>query len=76
MTALMGVQDSRLIKGSGYHELSVIKAGTYFTTKKLKELATEYKETAEQYQRTQSGLVKEVVNIAGGCLIVVPELRV
>ncbi|EPS97986.1 hypothetical protein FOMPIDRAFT_1127467 [Fomitopsis schrenkii] len=56
--------DARLIKGNGYTELSTIKAGAYFTTKTLKELATEYKETAEQYQRTQSGLVKEVVNIA------------
>lgn len=62
----MNVQDARLIKGNGYTELSTIKAGAYFTTKTLKELATEYKETAEQYQRTQSGLVKEVVNIAGG----------
>ncbi|KAI0732603.1 DNA mismatch repair protein [Fomitopsis betulina] len=50
--------------GNAYTELSTIKAGAYFTTKTLKELATVYKETAEQYQRTQSGLVKEVVNIA------------
>ena len=56
-----------MVKGNGYHEVSTVKAGTYFTTTRLKELATQFKETADQYQRTQSGLVKEVVNIAGGC---------
>ncbi len=46
-------------------ELGTIKSGLYFTTKTLKELATDYKETTEAYSRCQSGLVKEVVSIAG-----------
>ncbi|TDL24664.1 DNA mismatch repair protein MSH2 [Rickenella mellea] len=45
-------------------ELGTIKSGLYFTTKSLKELATDYKETTEAYSRCQSGLVKEVVSIA------------
>ncbi|OSD08187.1 DNA mismatch repair protein [Trametes coccinea BRFM310] len=45
-------------------ELGALKSGVFFTTSTLKNLSTEYSEITEQYQRTQSGLVKEVVNIA------------
>ncbi|KZO98513.1 putative DNA mismatch repair protein MSH2 [Calocera viscosa TUFC12733] len=48
----------------GYIELSTQKAGVYFTTKRLKEASTDYAELTEKYGRMQSGLVKEVVNIA------------
>ena len=37
----------------------------FFTTKKLKGLAEEFNELSQSYIRTQAGLVKEVVNIAG-----------
>ncbi|KAF8551428.1 DNA mismatch repair protein [Imleria badia] len=53
-----------IAKSKKYIELGTIKSGVYFTTKTLKSLATDYQETNEEYQRTQSGLVKEVVNIA------------
>ncbi|KAH7882344.1 DNA mismatch repair protein [Phlebopus sp. FC_14] len=53
-----------LAKGKKYIELGTVKSGVHFTTKKLKELATNYSETNDEYQRTQSGLVKEVVSIA------------
>ncbi|KIJ14608.1 hypothetical protein PAXINDRAFT_163339 [Paxillus involutus ATCC 200175] len=57
--------DAKVIgKNKKYIELGTIKSGVYFTTKTLKSLATEYQETTEEYQRTQSGLVKEVVSIA------------
>ncbi|KAH9933894.1 DNA mismatch repair protein [Fomitopsis serialis] len=57
--------DAKSVTGKkGYIELGVTKGGNFFTTKALKELAVEYQETTEQYQKTQSGLVKEVVNIA------------
>ncbi|KIK97618.1 hypothetical protein PAXRUDRAFT_824778 [Paxillus rubicundulus Ve08.2h10] len=57
--------DAKVIgKNKVYIELGTIKSGVYFTTKTLKSLATEYQETTEEYQRTQSGLVKEVVSIA------------
>ena len=51
-------------KSEKYIELGTIKSGVYFTTKTLKSLATDYQEPNEEYQHTQSGLVKEVVNIA------------
>ncbi|TFK39373.1 DNA mismatch repair protein MSH2 [Crucibulum laeve] len=47
-----------------YIELGTIKSGVFFTTKKLKSLAEDFKEYSQSYNRTQSGLVKEVVNIA------------
>ncbi len=47
-----------------YIELNAQKSGVFFTTSALKELSTEHTEVTEQYSRTQSGLVKEVVNIA------------
>ncbi|EGO29335.1 hypothetical protein SERLADRAFT_433333 [Serpula lacrymans var. lacrymans S7.9] len=47
-----------------YIELGTVKSGVFFTTKTLKELAGDYQETTDTYSRTQSGLVKEVVNIA------------
>ncbi|KZT68906.1 DNA mismatch repair protein [Daedalea quercina L-15889] len=57
--------DAKLVTNTKkYIELGVTKSGNFFTTKALKELANEYQETTEQYQKTQSGLVKEVVNIA------------
>ncbi|RPD65678.1 DNA mismatch repair protein [Lentinus tigrinus ALCF2SS1-7] len=45
-------------------ELGTLKSGVFFTTSALKSLSTEHSELTEQYSRTQSGLVKEVVNIA------------
>lgn len=52
------------MRNSKYIELGTIKSGVYFTTKKLKALAMDYQESTNEYQRTQSGLVKEVVSIA------------
>ena len=59
-------QDAKVIAGKSkkYIELGTIKSGVYFTTNTLKSHAMDFKETNEDYQRTQSGLVKEVVNIA------------
>ena len=59
-------QDAKLIQGDKkkYIELNAQKSGVFFTTSTLRELSTEHTEVTEQYSRTQSGLVKEVVNIA------------
>jgi|ERR1700691_2310787 DNA mismatch repair ATPase MutS len=45
-------------------DLGTTKSGVFFTTRTLKDLAADYKETTTTYSRTQTGLVKEVVNIA------------
>ncbi|EMD34794.1 hypothetical protein CERSUDRAFT_125339 [Gelatoporia subvermispora B] len=57
--------DARVITGKKkYPELGTLKSGVFFTTTPLRELANQYQETTDAYSRTQSGLVKEVVNIA------------
>ena len=59
-------QDAKLLQKNPrkWIELGTQKSGMFFTTSTLKNLSTEYSEITEQYSRTQSGLVKEVVNIA------------
>lgn len=52
------------MRNNKYIELGTIKSGVYFTTKKLKALSMDYQESTGEYQRTQNGLVKEVVSIA------------
>ncbi|KAH7916001.1 DNA mismatch repair protein [Hygrophoropsis aurantiaca] len=57
--------DAKVInRNKKYIELGTVKSGVYFTTKTLKELASDYQETTDEYSRMQSGLVKEVVSIA------------
>lgn len=47
-----------------YTELNTNKGGVFFRTKALKQLAEDFAELSQTYSRTQSGLVKEVINIA------------
>ncbi|KAI0765364.1 DNA mismatch repair protein [Fomes fomentarius] len=56
--------DAKVLQASKWIELGTQKSGVFFTTSTLKNLSTEYSELTEQYTRTQSGLVKDVVNIA------------
>jgi DNA mismatch repair protein MSH2 len=49
---------------SGYQECSTQKNGVYFTTKKLQAYRREYDQLSQNYNRTQSGLVSEVVQVA------------
>jgi len=59
------LQDARVIHGNkAYVEYGNTKAGIFFTTVKLKEAATDYKDAMNDYTKVQSGLVKEIVNIA------------
>lgn len=64
------LQDARVIANKKkYVELGTTKAGVYFRTTTLRDLAEEYKENTDAYSRTQAGLVKEVVSIAGTLLL-------
>lgn len=54
------------VDGKRYIELGTTKSGVFFTTRTLKELAEDFQDTTAAYSKTQSGLVKEVVNIACG----------
>lgn len=46
-----------------YIELSTVKAGIFFSTKKMKEIAQESVVLQKEYDRLQSSLVKEIVSI-------------
>ena len=47
-----------------YQECSTQKNGVYFTTSAMQTLRREHDQLSENYNRTQSGLVSEVVNVA------------
>lgn len=58
-------QDARTVHGNkAYIEYGNTKAGIFFTTLQLKEAASDYKDAMNDYTKVQSGLVKEIVNIA------------
>ncbi|KAI8991054.1 muts domain V-domain-containing protein, partial [Mycotypha africana] len=46
-----------------YIELSTQKSGTFFTTRALKQLSDSHRKLTEEYEQTQRGLVKEVIDI-------------
>jgi DNA mismatch repair protein MSH2 len=48
-----------------YQECSTQKNGVYFTTNALQSMRREFDQLSENYNRTQSSLVTEVVNVAG-----------
>ena len=48
-----------------YQECSTQKNGVFFTTSTLQSLRREFDQLSENYNRTQSGLVSEVVGVAG-----------
>ncbi|KAI0053218.1 DNA mismatch repair protein [Auriscalpium vulgare] len=57
--------DSRAVEGKKrYIELGTVKSGLFFTTLKLKQYASDYRDATQAYATTQAGLVKEVVSIA------------
>lgn len=57
-----------------YQEISTQKNGVYFTTTKLAEMRREFDQLSENYNRTQSGLVSEVVNVAASYCPVIEKL--
>ncbi|KAJ3485216.1 hypothetical protein NLG97_g6864 [Lecanicillium saksenae] len=59
---------------SKYQECSTQKNGVYFTTKKLQSYRREYDQLSQNYNRTQSGLVNEVVQVAASYCPVLERL--
>ena len=57
-----------------YQECSTQKNGVYFTTSKMTELRREIQQLTENYNRTQSGLVSEVVGVAASYCPVLEKL--
>ena len=58
----------------GYQECSTQKNGVYFTTNSLLGLRREFDQLSDTYNRTQSGLVNEVVQVAASYCPVIERL--
>ena len=57
--------DASLVRNKkGYSDIATFKAGVYFTNEALRDLANDFKDLSDRYHRSQSGLVKEVIQIA------------
>ncbi|CCK73494.1 mismatch repair ATPase MSH2 NDAI_0G05110 [Naumovozyma dairenensis CBS 421] len=63
-----------LRKHKKYLELSTVKAGIFFSTRELKELAQETAVLQKEYDRQQSSLVKEIVGITSSYSPVLEKL--
>ena len=59
---------------SRYQECSTQKNGVYFTTNKMTNLRREIQQLSENYNRTQSGLVSEVVGVAASYCPILEKL--
>lgn len=57
-----------------YQEISTQKNGVYFTTTAMTQMRREHDQLSENYNRTQSGLVQEVVNVAASYCPVIEKL--
>ena len=55
----------------GYVDLGTVKGGIYFTTATLRDLNDEFRTLSDRYSRTQSRLVRDVIDIAASytCLL-------
>jgi len=59
---------------SKYQECSTQKNGVYFTTKTLQAIRREFDQLSQNYNRTQNGLVNEVVGVAASYCPVIERL--
>lgn len=59
---------------SKYRECSTQKNGVYFTTNKLQALRREFDQLSQNYNRTQSSLVNEVITVAASYCPVLEQL--
>lgn len=59
-----------------YIELSTVKAGIFFSTKELKNIAEETSELQKKYEQQQASLVKEIVSITLSYTPVLEKLSV
>jgi DNA mismatch repair protein MSH2 len=57
-----------------YQECSTQKNGVYFTTQKLQSIRRDFDQLSENYNRTQSSLVNEVVSVAASYCPVIEQL--
>ncbi|KAJ1018408.1 hypothetical protein NDA18_006562 [Ustilago nuda] len=69
--------DAGLVRNKkGYSDIATVKGGLYFTNEALRDLANGFKDLSERYSRSQSGLVKEVIQIASSYCSPLEKLNV
>lgn len=71
---LTRTEASCIRNNSHYQECSTQKNGVYFTTKLLQSYRREFDQLSQTYNRTQSGLVNEVVSVAASYCPVLEQL--
>ncbi|KAI1139250.1 DNA mismatch repair protein msh-2 [Hypoxylon sp. FL0543] len=71
---LTRTEASCIRNNSQYQECSTQKNGVYFTTKQLQSYRREFDQLSQTYDRTQSGLVNEVVSVAASYCPVLEQL--
>lgn len=64
-------EGSKIRNKSSYFELSTQKAGTYFTTGRLKESSSTFTDVSKSYEVAQRDLAKEVIDLAGKLNLIV-----
>lgn len=60
----------------GYVDLGTVKGGIYFTTATLRDLNDEFRTLSDRYSRTQSRLVRDVIDIAASYTSPLEQLNV
>lgn len=69
--------DAGIVKNrKGYVDLGTVKGGLYFTTSALRELNDEFRGLSDNYARTQSRLVRDVIDIASSYTPPLEQLNV
>ena len=71
---LTRTEASCIRNNSKYQECSTQKNGVYFTTQKMQSVRREFDQLSENYNRTQSSLVNEVVSVAASYCPVIEQL--
>lgn len=57
--------DSAVLRNKKHYiELQTVKAGVFFTTKRLRSISDQYAELQTEYNKTQSNVVKEILEIS------------
>ena len=57
-----------------YKEIATLKNGVYFTTQTMLDIRRQFDQLSENYNRTQSGLVNEVVSVAASYCPVIEQV--
>lgn len=66
--------EAAVLRGKNYQECATMKNGIFFTNSSMREYRTEFDQLSANYNRTQTGLVNEVVSVAASYCPVIEKL--